>query len=154
MGKFKFSLAIIALIIFLPNSSGEVSITANGESEILFVDSGDKVIFTAKGIENTTSLLWDFGRDIDGPETRYSNLTEIEYTVHASGRYNITLNANYENENSILKELILIVTYEEDFEETIVHNDALFFAIATTEIIMSLALGYWTSIIRKEKAYL
>ena len=53
-----------------------------------------------------------------------------------------------------LKELILIVTYEENFEENIVHNDALFFAIATTEIIMSLALGYWTSIIRKEKAYL
>ena len=154
MGKFKFSLAIITLIIFLPNSSGELHITANGESEILFVDSGDKVIFTAKGIENTTSLLWDFGRDIDGPETRYSNLTEIEYTVHASGRYNITLTANYENENSILKELILIVTYEENFEENIVHNDALFFAIATTEIIMSLALGYWTSIIRKEKAYL
>ncbi len=154
MEKFKFSLAIIALIFLLPNSSGEVSITANGESKILFVDSGENVTFTAKGIENTTSILWDFGIDINGPNTRYSNLTEIEHTVHADGRYNITLTANYENENSVLKELILIVTYEEDFKQNIVHSDALFFAIATTEIIMSLALGYWTSMIKKEKSYL
>ena len=130
MEKFKFSLAIIALIFLLPNSSGEVSITANGESKILFVDSGENVTFTAKGIENTTSILWDFGIDINGPNTRYSNLTEIKHTVHADGRYNITLTANYENENSVLKELILIVTYEEDFKQNIVHSDALFFAIA------------------------
>tara|TARA_Y100001970_G_scaffold62315_1_gene79621 strand:+ start:1535 stop:1999 length:465 start_codon:yes stop_codon:yes gene_type:complete len=154
MERFKFSLAIIALIFFLPNSSGEVSITANGESNILFVDSGENVTFTAKGIENTTSILWDFGIDINGPDTRYSNLTEIEYTVYADGRYNVTLTANYENKDPVLKKLILIVTYEENFKETIVHSNALFFAIATTEIIMSLALGYWTSIIRKEKSYL
>ena len=102
MGKFKFSLAIIALIIFLPNSSGEVSITANGESDIIFVDSGDNVTFSAIGTENTTSVLWDFGIDINGPETRYSNLTEIEHTVHASGRYNITLTANYDDDTSIV----------------------------------------------------
>ena len=78
MEKFKFSLAIIALIFLLPNSSGEVSITANGESRILFVDSGEKVTFTAKDIENATSILWDFVIDINGPNTRYSNLTEID----------------------------------------------------------------------------
>ena len=154
MEKFKFSLAIIALIIFLPNSSGEVSITANGESNIIFVDSGDNVIFNATGTENTTSILWDFGRNVNGPDTRYSNLTEIEHTVHASGRYNITLTANYENENPVVKELVLIVSFEENFEEEIVHSEALFFAIAVTEIIMSLGLGYWTSLIKKEKVYL
>jgi len=154
MGKFKFSLAIIALIIFLPNSSGEVSITANGESNIIIVDSGQYVTFSATGTENTTSILWDFGRDINGPDTRYSNLTEIEHTVHAWGRYNISLTANYENEDSVVKELILIVSYEESFEEKIVHSEALFFAIAATEIIMSFGLGYWTSLIKKEKVYL
>ena len=154
MERFKFSLAIIALIFFLPNSSGEVSITANGESNIIFVDSGQNVTFNATGTENNTSILWDFGRNVNGPDTRYSNLTEIEHTVHASGRYNITLTANYENEDSVVKELILIVSYEENFEEEIVHSEALFFAIAATEIIMSLGLGYWTSLIKKEKVYL
>jgi len=154
MERFKFSLAIIALIFFLPNSSGEVSITANGEANIIFVDSGQNVIFNATGTENTTSILWDFGRNVNGPGTRYSNLTEIEHTMHASGRYNITLTANYENENPVVKELILIISYEENFEEDIVHSEALFFAIAATEIIMSLGLGYWTSLIKKEKVYL
>ena len=154
MERFKFSLAIIALIFFLPNSSGEVSITANGEANIIFVDSGQNVIFNATGTENTTSILWDFGRNVNGPNTRYSNLTEIEHTMHASGRYNITLTANYENENPVVKELILIISYEENFEEDIVHSEALFFAIAATEIIMSLGLGYWTSLIKKEKVYL
>jgi len=154
MEKFKFSLAIIALIFFLPNSSGEIHITANGESNIIFVDSGHNVTFNAIGTENSTSILWDFGRNINGPDTRYSNLTVIEHTVHASGRYNITLTANYENEDSIVKELVLIVSFEESFEENIVHSEALFFAIAATEIIMSLGLGYWTSLIKKEKVYL
>tara|TARA_B100000959_G_scaffold254270_1_gene285824 strand:+ start:828 stop:1292 length:465 start_codon:yes stop_codon:yes gene_type:complete len=154
MEKFKFSLAIIALIFFLPNSSGEIHITANGESNIIFVDSGHNVTFNAIGTENSTSILWDFGRNINGPDTRYSNLTVIEHTVHASGRYNITLTANYENEDSIVKELVLIVSFEESFEENIVQSEALFFAIATTEIIMSLGLGYWTSLIKKEKVYL
>ena len=154
MEKFKFSLAIIALIFFLPNSSGEIHITANGESNIIFVDSGHNVTFNAIGTENSTSILWDFGRNINGPDTRYSNLTVIEHTVHASGRYNITLTANYENEDSIVKELVLIVSFEESFEENIVQSEALFFAIAATEIIMSLGLGYWTSLIKKEKVYL
>jgi len=162
MEKFKFSLAIIALIFFLPNSSGEVHITANGESNIIFVDSGHNVTFNAIGTEDTTSILWDFGRNINGPDTRYSNLTVIEHTVHASGRYNITLTANYENDDPIVKELVLIVSYEEsfdvsyeeNFEENIVNSEALFFAIAATEIIMSLGLGYWTSLIKKEKVYL
>ena len=159
MERFKFSLAIIALIFFLPNSSGEIHITANGESNIIFVDSGQNVTFNAIGTENTISILWDFGRNINGPDTRYSNLTVIEHTVHADGLYNITLTANYENDDPIVKELVLIVSYEESFdeesfEENIVHSEALFFAIAATEIIMSLGLGYWTSLIKKEKVYL
>ena len=43
---------------------------------------------------------------------------------------------------------------EKTFEEKIVHSEALFISIAATEIIMSLGLGYWTSLIRKEKVYL
>ena len=77
MEKFKFSLALIALIFFLPDSSGEISITANGEENIIFVDSGQNVTFSAIGTENATSVLWDFGIDINGPNTRYSNLTEV-----------------------------------------------------------------------------
>ena len=154
MGKSKFSLAIIAILLLSSNSTGEVHITANGESDILFVDSGQKITFNVTGIQNSTSILWDFGRNINGPDTRYSNLSEVEHTVHASGRYNVTLTAQYENKNNIIKEIILIVTFEETFEEKIVHSEALFLSIAATEIIMSLGLGYWTSIIRKEKVYL
>ena len=154
MERFRFNLALVALIFFLPNSSGEVSITANGEPNIIFVNSGENVTFMAKGTENSSSILWDFSIDINGPNTRYSNLTEIELTVHASGRYNVTLTAYYEDQDTILRELILIVNYEEDFKENIIRSDALFFAIATSEVIMSLALGYWTLIIRKEKSYL
>lgn len=154
MENYKFSLVILALITFLPSSVGEMQITANGESNILFVDSGETIKFNVTGTENSTSILWDFGRNINGPETRYSNLTEVEHTVHASGRYNITLTANYENNEPIVKDMVLIVSYEETFEEKIVHSEALFFAIAATEIIMSLGLGYWTSLIKKEKVYL
>ena len=154
MVKFKFSLALLASILLLPLTAAEIQVTANEESNILFVDSGDKVIFRAFGIENSSSILWDFGRNISGPDTRYSNLTEVEYTVHASGRYNITLTANYENKDPIIKEIILIVSFEETFKEEVVHSEALFFAIASAEIIMSLGLGYWTSLIRKEKVYL
>ena len=68
--------------------------------------------------------------------------------------YNITLTANYENDIPVAKDMVLIVSYEETFEEKIVHSEALFFAIAATEIIMSLGLGYWTSLIKKEKVYL
>ena len=154
MVKFKFSLALLASLILLPITAAEVQITANEESNILFVDSGEKVVFRAFGIENSSSIMWDFGRNISGPDTRYSNLTEIEYTVHASGRYNITLTTNYEDKEPVVKEIILIVSFEETFKEEIVHSEALFFAIAGTEIIMSLGLGYWTSLIRKEKVYL
>ena len=154
MEKSKFSLAILAILLLSPNSAGELQITANGESNILFVDSGQNITFNVTGIENSTSVLWDFGRNINGPDTRYSNLSQIEHTVYASGRYNVTLTATYENENSIVKEIILIVSFEETFEEKIVHSEALFISIAATEIIMSLGLGYWTSLIRKEKVYL
>ena len=154
MESYKFSLALLALLLLLPLSAAEVEITANEESNILFVDSGEKVIFRAFGTENSSSILWDFGRNISGPDTRYSNLSEIEHTVHASGRYNITLTANYENDIPVVKDMVLIVSYEETFEEKIVHSEALFFAIAATEIIMSLGLGYWTSLIKKEKVYL
>ena len=155
MESYKFSLALLALLLLLPLSAAEVEITANEESNILFVDSGEKVIFRAFGTENSSSVLWDFGRNISGPDTRYSNLTEIAHTVHASGRYNVTLTAIYEGEEEfIVKEIILIVSFEETFKEEIVHSEALFFAIASTEIIMSLGLGYWTSLIRKEKVYL
>ena len=154
MEKFKFNLAILAILLLSPNSAGEVQITANGESDILFVDSGQTITFNVTGIENSTSVLWDFGRNINGPDTRYSNLSQIEHTVYASGRYNVTLTATYENEDNIVKEIILIVSFEETFEEEIVHSEALFISIAATEIIMSLGLGYWTSLIRKEKVYL
>jgi len=154
MEKYKFSLLILSIVLVSPSSAAELQITANGESNILFVESGQKVKFNAVGVENSTSVLWDFGRNISGPDTRYSNLSEIEHTVYASGRYNVTLTASYENEESIVKEIILIVSFDETYEEKIIHNEALFFSIAATEIIMSIGLGYWTSLIRKEKVYL
>tara|TARA_B100001027_G_scaffold86138_1_gene59016 strand:- start:101 stop:565 length:465 start_codon:yes stop_codon:yes gene_type:complete len=154
MEKYKFSLLILSIVLVSPSSAAELQITANGESNILFVESGQKVKFNAVGVENSTSILWDFGRNISGPDTRYSNLSEIEHTVYASGRYNVTLTASYENEESIVKEIILIVSFDETYEEKIIHNEALFFSIAATEIIMSIGLGYWTSLIRKEKVYL
>ena len=154
MEKYKFSLVILSIVLVSPNSFAELQITANGEPNILFVDSGQKVKFNAVGVENSTSVLWDFGRNISGPDTRYSNLSEIEHTVYASGRYNVTLTASYENEESVVKEIVLIVSFDETYEEKIIHNEALFFSIAATEIIMSIGLGYWTSLIRKEKVYL
>jgi hypothetical protein len=54
----------------------------------------------------------------------------------------------------VVKELILIVNFEEDYQNNVVHNEALFFAIAGSELIMSAILGYWTQQIRKEKVYL
>jgi hypothetical protein len=153
MVKFKSSLIIIIILLLLPTTTGEVEIKANGESNLVFVDAGDEVTFSATGLGNATSVLWDFGRDIEGPETRYSNLSTVNHTVHASGRYNVTFTAFYEEED-IVKELILIVNYEEEYQEDIVHNEALFFAIAGSELIMSAMLGYWTHQIRKEKVYL
>ena len=154
MEKYKFSLLILSIVLVSPSSAAELQITANGESNILFVESGQKVKFNAVGVENSTSILWDFGRNISGPDTRYSNLSEIEHTVYASGRYNVTLTASYENEENVVKEIIVIVSFDETYEEKIIHNEALFFSIAATEIIMSIGLGYWTSLIRKEKVYL
>ena len=154
MGKSKFSLAILALLLLSPDAAGDVQITANGESNILFIDSGKTITFNVTGIENSTSVLWDFGRNINGPDTRYSNLSVIEHNVHASGRYNVTLTASYEDKEDIVKKIVIIVSFEETFEEKIVHSEALFFSIAATEVIMSLGLGYWTSIIRKQKVYL
>ncbi len=153
MVKFKSSLIIIIILLLLPTTTGEVEIKANGESDLGFVDAGDEVTFTTTGLGNATSVLWDFGRDIEGPETKYSNLSTVNHTVHASGRYNVTFTAFYEEEN-IVKKLILIVNYEEEYQEDIVHNEALFFAIAGSELIMSAMLGYWTHQIRKEKVYL
>jgi|TARA_B110000914_G_scaffold199714_1_gene190939 hypothetical protein len=153
MVKFKFSLGLILFILVLPSASSEVVITANNQENLVFVDSGNNVIFNSFGIENTTSILWDFGRDIEGNGTRYSNLSSVTHTVHASGRYNVTFTALYEEEN-IVKELILIVNFEEDYQNDIIHNEALFFAIAGSELIMSAILGYWTQLIRKEKVYL
>jgi len=153
MVKFKFSLIVIILLLLLPSSTGEVEIEANGEPDLVFVDAGGEVAFSAKGLGNATSVLWDFGRDISGPETRYSNLTEVNHTVHASGRYNVTFTAFYE-EGNVVKKLVLIVNYEEEYQEAIVHNEALFFAIAGSELVMSAMLGYWTHQIRKEKVYL
>ena len=154
MEKYKFSLLILFIVLVPSSSAAELQITANGESNILFVESGQKVKFNAVGVENSTSVLWDFGRNISGPDTRYSNLSEIEHTVYASGRYNVTLTASYENEENVVKEIIVIVSFDETYEEKIIHNEALFFSIAATEIIMSIGLGYWTSLIRKEKVYL
>jgi len=154
MVKFKFSLSLILFILLLPSGSSEVTITANDQENIIFVNSGENVTFNSLGIENSTSLLWDFGRDINGPETRYSESQNITHAVHASGRYNITFTVSYTESQNVVKELILIVNFEEDYQNNIVHNEALFFAIAGSELIMSAILGYWTQQIRKEKVYL
>jgi len=154
MVKFKFSLSLILFILLLPSGSSEVTITANDQENIIFVNSGENVTFNSLGIENSTSVLWDFGRDINGPETRYSESQNITHAVHASGRYNITFTVSYTESQNVVKELILIVNFEEDYQNNIVHNEALFFAIAGSELIMSAILGYWTQQIRKEKVYL
>ena len=153
MVKFKSSLVIIVILLLLPTAAGEVEIKANGESDLVFVDAGDVVTFSATGLDNATSVEWDFGRDIAGKGTRYSNSSSVTHTVHASGRYNVTFTA-FGDEENIVKELVLIVNYEEEYQEDIVHNEALFFAIAGSELIMSAMLGYWTHQIRKEKVYL
>ena len=153
MVKFKSSLIIIVILLLLPTTTGEVEIKANGESDLVFVDAGDEVTFSATGLGNATSVEWDFGWDIGGNGTRYSNLSNVTHNVHAWGRYDVTFTAFYEDED-IVKELVLIANYEEEYQEDIVHNEALFFAIAGSELIMSAMLGYWTHQIRKEKVYL
>ena len=153
MVKFKSSLIIIIILLLLPTTTGEVEIEANEESDLVFVDAGDEVTFSATGTDNATSVEWDFGRDIGGNGTRYSNLSSVTHTVHAWGAYEITFTAFYD-EGNIVKKLVLVANYEEEYQEDIIHNEALFFAIAGSELIMSAMLGYWTHQIRKEKVYL
>ena len=153
MARFKYKYFLLLTIFLIPGVIGEAQISANNQLNYLSVDSGQTVFFNATGIENTTSIEWDFGIDINGPGTRYSNLTSLNHTVHAAGRYNITFTANYEDKTET-KQLVLIVNYVETFEEEIIYNEALFFAIAGAEIIMSAGLGYWTQKIKKEKTYL
>ena len=152
MVKFKYNL-IALLIILSPNTVGEVQISANDQQNILFVNSGETVFFNSTGVENADSVEWDFGIDLSGPNTRFTNLSNVNHTVHAAGRYNITFTATY-GENITIKEMVMIVNYIETFEEDIVYNEALFFAIAGAELIMSAGLGYWTQKIKKEKTYL
>jgi len=153
MARFKYRNFLLLTIFLIPSAIGEAQISANNQLNYLSVDSGQTVFFNATGIENTTSIEWDFGIDINGPGTRYSNLTSLNHTVHAAGRYNITFTANYEDKTET-KQLVLIVNYVETFEEEIIYNEALFFAIAGAEIIMSAGLGYWTQKIKNEKTYL
>ena len=153
MARFKYRNFLLLTIFLIPSAIGEAQISANNQLNYLSVDSGQTVFFNATGVQNTTSIEWDFGRDINGPGTRYSNLTSLNHTVHAADRYNITFTANYEDKTET-KELVLIVNYVETFEEQVVYNEALFFAIAGAELIMSIGLGYWTQQIKKEKTYL
>ena len=154
MVKFKSSLIIIVILLLLPTTTGEVEIKANGESDLVFVDAGDVVTFSTTGLDNATSVEWDFGRDIGGNGTRYSNMTSISYIIYAEGRYDINFTVFYEDKPYEIRELTLFVDFEEEEQLNIVNNEALFFAIAGSELIMSAVLGYWTQQIRKEKVYL
>ena len=74
--------------------------------------------------------------------------------IYAEGRYDIIFTAFYDDDTYEIREYTLFVNYEENEQASVVNNEALFFAIAGSEIIMSLVLGYWTQQIRKEKIYL
>ena len=110
--------------------------------------------FNATGILDAKSVLWDFERDIGGSGTRYSNMTSVSHIVYAEGRYDINFTVFYEDKPYEIRELTLFVDFEEEEQLYIVNNEALFFAIAGSELIMSAVLGYWTLQIRKEKVYL
>ena len=160
MGKFRFNLALIFFIFLLPSVSSEIEINLEA-SEIYygapgnaFIDAETNVTFNVTGAENAESVLWDFGRDISGPNTRYSNLTTVSHMIYAEGRYDIIFTAFYEDDTYEIREYTLFVDYEENEQASVVNNEALFFAIAGAEIIMSFVLGYWTQQIRKEKIYL
>jgi hypothetical protein len=159
MVKFRFSLSLIFFLLLLPSASSEVEINANAETITYgapgnaFVDSGENVTFNATGILDAKSVLWDFGRDIGGNGTRYSNMTSVSYIVYAEGRYDINFTVFYEDETYQIRQLTLFVDFEEE-KIDIVNNEAVFFAIAGSELIMSAVLGYWTQQIRKEKVYL
>ena len=161
MAKFRFNLIFIFFLLLLPLASGEVGIHVNAETITYgapgnaFVDSGENVTFSATGIlPDAKSVLWDFGRDISGNGTRYSNMTSVSHTVYAEGRYDIIFTVFYDDETYEISELTLFVDFEEEEQLDIVNNEALFFAIAGSELIMSAVLGYWTQQIRKEKVYL
>ena len=160
MVKFRFSLSLLFFLLFLPLASGEVEINLSAETITYgapgnaFVDSGENITFNATGIIDAKSVLWDFGRDISGNGTRYSNVTSVSHIVYAEGRYDIFLTVFYEDETYEISEFTLFVDFEEDLQNEIIHNEALFFAIAGSELIMSAILGYWTQQIRKEKVYL
>ena len=159
MVKFRFSLSLIFFLLLLPSASSEVEINADAETITYgapgnaFVDSGENVTFNATGILDAKSVLWDFGRDIGGNGTRYSNMTSVSYIVYAEGRYDINFTVFYEDETYQIRQLTLFVDFEEE-KIDIVNNEAVFFAIAGSELIMSAVLGYWTQQIRKEKVYL
>ena len=160
MVKFRFSLSLLFFLLLLPLASGEVEINLSAETITYgapgnaFVDSGENITFNAIGIIDAKSVLWDFGRDISGNGTRYSNMTSVSYIVYAEGRYDINFTVFYEDKSYEIRELTLFVDFEEEEQLDIVNNEALFFAIAGSELIMSAILGYWTQQIRKEKVYL
>ena len=81
-------------------------------------------------------------------------MTSVSYIVYAEGRYDINFTVFYEDKSYEIRELTLFVDFEEEEQLDIVNNEALFFAIAGSELIMSAILGYWTQRIRKEKVYL
>ena len=160
MGKFKFNSILILSIFLLPTVSSEIKIDAAAEDitygapGIAFIESGQNVTFSVTNTEGTKSILWDFGRDVSGPNTRYSNLTSVSHMIYAEGRYDIIFTAFYEDKNYSINEYTLFVDYEEKDSVDVINNEALFFAVAGTELIMSAVLGYWTQQIRKEKIYL
>ena len=160
MVKFRFSLSLIFFLLLLPSASSEVEISAKAETITYgapgnaFVNSGENVTFNSTGILDAKSVLWDFGRDISGNGTRYSNMTSVSYIVYAEGRYDINFTVFYEDKSYEIRELTLFVDFEEEEQLNIVNNEALFFAIAGSELMMSAILGYWTQQIRKEKVYL
>ena len=78
----------------------------------------------------------------------------MSHIVYAEGRYDIFFTVFYEDETYEISEFTLFVDFEEDLQNEIIHNEALFFAIAGSELIMSAILGYWTQQIRKKKVYL
>ena len=144
----------------MPSATSEIEISANaisleekGAPGHFFVDAGHKINLSATGAGNASSLRWDFGTNISGPDTRYAYTANVSRIVHAAGAYNVTFTAFYGDE-SVEKKLTLIVTFEEQYQGDIVHNEALFFAVAGSEIIMSSVLGYWTHRIRQDKVYL
>ena len=56
MVKFKSSLIISIILLLLPTTTGEVEIEANGESDLVFVDAGGEVAFSAKGLRKILVL--------------------------------------------------------------------------------------------------